>query len=49
MIEVRNIKKSYGTLEVLHGVSLSVSDGEIVSIVGTSGAGKSTLFRLWVR
>ena len=46
MIEVRNIKKSYGTLEVLHGVSLSVSDGEIVSIVGVSGAGKSTLLQI---
>lgn len=46
MIEVRNIKKSYGTLEVLHGVSLSVSDGEIVSIVGASGAGKSTLLQI---
>ena len=46
MIEVRSIKKSYGTLEVLHGVSLSVSDGEIVSIVGASGAGKSTLLQI---
>ena len=46
MNEVRNIKKSYGTLEVLHGVSLSVSDGEIVSIVGASGAGKSTLLQI---
>lgn len=46
MIEVHNIKKSYGTLEVLHGVSLSVSDGEIVSIVGASGAGKSTLLQI---
>ena len=46
MIEVRNIKKSYGTLEVLHGLSLSVSDGEIVSIVGASGAGKSTLLQI---
>lgn len=46
MIEVRNIKKSYDTLEVLHGVSLSVSDGEIVSIVGASGAGKSTLLQI---
>lgn len=46
MIEVRNIKKSYGTLEVLHGVSLSISEGEIVSIVGASGAGKSTLLQI---
>ena len=46
MIEVRNIKKSYGTLEVLPGVSLSISEGEIVSIVGASGAGKSTLLQI---
>ena len=39
MIEVRDIRKSFGTLEVLHGVSLQVSEGEIVSIVGASGAG----------
>lgn len=46
MIEVRNIKKSFGELEVLHGVSLTVSDGEIVSIVGASGAGKTTLLQI---
>ena len=46
MIEVRNIKKSFGELEVLHGVSLTVADGEIVSIVGASGAGKTTLLQI---
>ncbi|MDE5809271.1 MAG: ATP-binding cassette domain-containing protein, partial [Muribaculaceae bacterium] len=42
MIEVKNVRKSFDRLEVLKGVSLSVNDGEIVSIVGPSGAGKST-------
>ena len=46
MIEVRNIKKSFGELEVLHGVSLTVAEGEIVSIVGASGAGKTTLLQI---
>ena len=46
MIEVRNIKKSFGKLEVLHGVSLTVAEGEIVSIVGASGAGKTTLLQI---
>ena len=46
MIEVRDIVKRFGTLEVLHGVSLDIADGEIVSIVGASGAGKSTLLQI---
>ena len=46
MIEVRDIVKSFGSLEVLHGVSLSIADGEIVSIVGVSGAGKTTLLQI---
>ena len=46
MIEVKNIVKRFGSLEVLHGVSLDISDGEIVSIVGASGAGKSTLLQI---
>ena len=46
MIEVRNIRKSFGELEVLHGVSLTVAEGEIVSIVGASGAGKTTLLQI---
>ena len=46
MLTAKNIYKSYESLEVLKGVSLSVAKGEIVSIVGSSGAGKSTLLHI---
>ena len=44
-IEMQNIRKSFGNQEILHGVSLSVERGEVVSIIGPSGAGKSTFLR----
>jgi lipoprotein-releasing system ATP-binding protein len=46
MIELKNIKKSYGNLEVLKGVNLDIAKAEVVSIVGRSGAGKSTLLHI---
>ncbi len=46
MIKAKNIHKSFGELEVLKGVDLSVGKGEIVSVVGPSGAGKTTLLQI---
>ena len=46
MIEVRNIWKSFGSLQVLKGVNLQVKQGEIVCIIGQSGAGKTTLLQI---
>lgn len=46
MVELTDVKKSYGQLQVLKGISLSVKKGEFVSIVGASGAGKTTLLQI---
>ena len=46
MISVDNIHKSFGPLEVLKGISLSIQDGEVAAIVGKSGAGKTTLLHI---
>jgi len=46
MLQAKNIRKSYGQLQILKGVDLDVKKGEIVTIVGASGAGKSTLLNI---
>jgi len=45
-LSLRDVRKSYGRTEVIHGVSIDVSDGEFIVIVGPSGCGKSTLLRM---
>lgn len=46
MLSAKGIRKSYGNLEILKGIELEISSGEIVSIVGSSGAGKTTLLQI---
>ena len=46
MIQLNNITKSFGTLQVLKGIDLHIGKGEVVSIVGPSGAGKTTLLQI---
>src|SRR5215213_6557273 len=45
-VEIRSVKKSYGSAQVIHGVSINIQDGEFVILVGPSGCGKSTLLRM---
>ena len=45
-VKIRNLRKSFGSLEVVHGISLDISDGEFLILVGPSGCGKSTLLRM---
>lgn len=46
MIEIQSLRKSYGELEILKGIDLTIKEAELVSIVGASGAGKTTLLQL---
>ena len=48
-IEAKDIKKSFGNLEVLKSISLQVNKGEVVAILGSSGSGKSTFFKKFNR
>ena len=45
-VEIKEIRKSYGAVEVIHGVNFDITDGEFVALVGPSGCGKSTLLRM---
>lgn len=44
-LEIRNLHKRYGDLEVIKGISLTARDGDVISILGSSGSGKSTFLR----
>ena len=45
-VEISNVRKSFGTVDIIHGVSVDIRDGEFVILVGPSGCGKSTLLRM---
>ena len=46
LLELRDVEAGYGSLQILHGVSLHVNEGEVVSVIGPNGAGKSTTFKV---
>jgi branched-chain amino acid transport system ATP-binding protein len=46
ILELRNVRASYGSIEVLHGVNLSIGRGEVVALLGPNGAGKSTMIKV---
>jgi multiple sugar transport system ATP-binding protein len=45
-VAFRNVRKAFGSVEILHGVSVDITDSEFVVLVGPSGCGKSTLLRM---
>ena len=46
LLELRDVEAGYGSIQILHGVSLHVNEGEVVSVIGPNGAGKSTTFKV---
>ncbi len=44
-VEIKNLKKSFGKLDVLKNINLSVEEGEVICVIGPSGSGKSTMLR----
>ena len=45
IIEIRHLKKHFGSLQVLHDIDFDIDKGEVVTIIGSSGSGKSTMLR----
>ncbi|HEX2553953.1 MAG TPA: ATP-binding cassette domain-containing protein, partial [Microvirga sp.] len=45
-VEINNVRKAFGSVQIIHGVSVDIADGEFVILVGPSGCGKSTLLRM---
>jgi branched-chain amino acid transport system ATP-binding protein len=46
LLTLRDVEAGYGSIQILHGVSLRVDEGEVVSVIGPNGAGKSTIFKV---
>ena len=45
MLQIENLRVSFGKMDVLHDISLTVEEGELISVIGPNGAGKTTLIR----